>query len=60
MLSPLLSRVPSRLLRRLSTSASSSGVGILACELYVPSRYVTQTKLETADGVSAGKYTIGA
>jgi hypothetical protein len=34
-------------------------VGILAMEMYVPQRYVAQDKLEAADGVSAGKYTIG-
>ena len=34
-------------------------VGILAMELYVPSYCVDQTVLETYDGASAGKYTIG-
>ena len=36
-----------------------SSVGILACELYIPSLYVDQSALETYDGVSKGKYTIG-
>lgn len=34
-------------------------VGILALELVVPSRYVNQKDLESHDGVSKGKYTIG-
>lgn len=34
-------------------------VGILAMETYVPTRYVCQKELEAADGVGAGKYTIG-
>jgi hydroxymethylglutaryl-CoA synthase len=34
-------------------------VGILAMEIYFPSQYVDQSKLETFDGVPAGKYTIG-
>ncbi len=34
-------------------------VGIVAMELYFPSAYVDQTQLESFDGVSAGKYTIG-
>ncbi|XP_044263580.1 hydroxymethylglutaryl-CoA synthase 1 [Tribolium madens] len=34
-------------------------VGIHALELYFPSQYVDQTDLETHDGASAGKYTIG-
>ena len=34
-------------------------VGIIAIEVYFPSTYVDQTKLETYDGVSQGKYTIG-
>ncbi|EFA06304.1 hydroxymethylglutaryl-CoA synthase 1 [Tribolium castaneum] len=34
-------------------------VGIHALELYFPSQYVDQTELETFDGASAGKYTIG-
>ena len=36
-----------------------SSVGILACELYIPSLYVDQSALETYDHVSKGKYTIG-
>ncbi|KAK1981975.1 hydroxymethylglutaryl-CoA synthase [Colletotrichum cereale] len=34
-------------------------IGIKAIEIYFPSQYVEQTELETFDGVSAGKYTIG-
>ena len=34
-------------------------VGIVAMEIYFPYTYVEQTELETFDGVSAGKYTIG-
>jgi len=34
-------------------------VGIVNMEVYFPSQYVDQTELETHDGVSAGKYTIG-
>ena len=45
--------------RPLSSSSRPADVGILAAELYIPQRYVAQAKLEAADGVSAGKYTIG-
>merc|ERR1712241_1025879 len=34
-------------------------VGILAMDIYFPHQYVDQAELETHDGVSAGKYTIG-
>ncbi|KAL4236069.1 Hydroxymethylglutaryl-CoA synthase [Mactra antiquata] len=34
-------------------------VGIVAMEVYFPSQYVDQKELESFDGVSAGKYTIG-
>jgi hydroxymethylglutaryl-CoA synthase len=34
-------------------------VGILAMESYVSDRCVSQEALEKADGVSAGKYTVG-
>jgi len=34
-------------------------VGIRAIEILFPSQYVDQTELETFDGASAGKYTIG-
>ncbi len=34
-------------------------VGILAIELYIPSQFVCQEKLEEFDNVSKGKYTIG-
>ncbi len=41
-------------------TAGASNVGILAMDSYISGRYVDQAKLETADGVSAGKYTVGA
>lgn len=34
-------------------------VGILAMEVYTPSTFISQSKLETHTGVSPGKYTIG-
>lgn len=34
-------------------------VGILAMEVYTPRTYVSQSKLESYNGVSPGKYTIG-
>ena len=34
-------------------------VGIVAIEIYFPYQYVDQAQLETFDGVSTGKYTIG-
>lgn len=37
----------------------TENVGILAMEMYFPSQYVDQSELETYDGVSQGKYTIG-
>lgn len=37
----------------------ANDVGILAMEAYVPSRFVSQTELEAADGVGHGKYTVG-
>lgn len=40
-------------------SDSSNNVGILAIDVYFPSTFVKQDELETANGVSAGKYTIG-
>ena len=40
-------------------SQRPSSVGILACELYIPSLYVDQSALEDYDQVSKGKYTIG-
>ncbi len=38
---------------------SPKNVGILALEVYTPSTYVTQAKLEEYSGVSQGRYTIG-
>lgn len=43
-----------------ATPARAQNVGIVAMESYVANRYVSQEALEKADGVSAGKYTIGA
>lgn len=43
-----------------ASSARPSGVGILAMETYMSSRFVAQEALEKFDGVSAGKYTVGA
>lgn len=40
-------------------SSWPENVGIHAIELIFPSQYVDQTELESYDGVSAGKYTIG-
>ena len=34
-------------------------VGIVNMEVYFPSQYVEQSELETFDGASTGKYTIG-
>jgi hydroxymethylglutaryl-CoA synthase len=51
-----------------ATAAAAAGAGaapaarhagILAAEFYVPGRFVSQTKLEAFDKVSAGKYTVG-
>lgn len=38
---------------------SEKNVGILAIEVYTPSSFVSQTKLEEHYGVAPGKYTIG-
>ena len=45
----------------LSTSLSDQAkhVGILALEVYTPSTYVSQKKLEEHYGVSPGKFTLG-
>lgn len=45
--------------RTFASSGSAKDIGILAMEMYVPQRYVSQEKLETFDKVSAGKYTVG-
>ena len=34
-------------------------VGIVAMDIYFPAQFVEQSELETHDGVSAGKYTVG-
>ncbi|CAM9833453.1 unnamed protein product [Choristocarpus tenellus] len=36
-----------------------ANVGILAADVYFPSTYVAQADLEVANGVAAGKYTVG-
>lgn len=41
------------------SSHKAHNVGVLALETYIPSRFVSQTELEKADGISAGKYTVG-
>ncbi|KAI9473269.1 3-hydroxy-3-methylglutaryl coenzyme A synthase [Coemansia sp. RSA 989] len=40
-------------------STRAENVGIIAMDVYFPSRYVDQAELEQHDGVSTGKYTIG-
>ena len=40
-------------------ASKADTVGILAMEFYAPQRFVSQEKLEAADGVSKGKYTVG-
>lgn len=39
--------------------AAAQNVGIKAIQYYIPGQYVSQTDLESFDGVSQGKYTIG-
>lgn len=41
------------------TSAEEKNVGIMAIEVYAPSTFVLQSKLEEHYGVAQGKYTIG-
>lgn len=43
----------------MSAPVDDRHVGILALEVYFPSTYISQVELEQANGVSAGKYTIG-
>jgi hydroxymethylglutaryl-CoA synthase len=40
-------------------SATDKNVGILAIEVYTPSTYISQAKLEEHSRVAPGKYTIG-
>ena len=40
-------------------SETSKNVGILAIEVYTPSTFVLQSKLEEHYGVPQGKYTVG-
>lgn len=42
-----------------SSDPNEKHVGILAVEVYTPSTYISQSKLEEHTGVPAGKYTIG-
>jgi len=42
-----------------ASSAWPNDVGILAMDIYFPAQYVDQAELESHDGVSSGKYTIG-
>ena len=42
-----------------AASHKAHNVGVLALETYIPSRFVSQSELEKADGISAGKYTQG-
>ena len=41
------------------SSAAEKNVGILGIEVYTPSSFVVQSKLEEHYGVAQGKYTIG-
>ena len=43
----------------MATGRWPENVGILGMEVYFPSTYVCQEKLEAFDGVGQGKYTIG-
>lgn len=58
---PQIAKNPLRVAsRHLSSSSSLRDLpGILAMDVYFPHRCVAQSELETADGVGAGKYTIG-
>jgi len=42
-----------------STTSSNKHVGILALEVYTPSTYISQSKLEEHCGVPPGKFTVG-
>jgi len=42
-----------------TSKMSEKNVGILAIEVYTPSTFVLQSKLEEHYGVAQGKYTIG-
>ena len=53
-------KISSGAARGFANNARAPGVGILAMEAYVPSRFVAQSALEEADGIAKGKYTIGA
>ena len=51
--------MPVTRLSTLSEGEWPEDVGILALEVYIPSTCVNQTDLETFDGASSGKYTVG-
>ena len=57
---PFSSSPAVRAVARLGAGARPANVGILAMETYIAGRYIAQETLEAADGVSAGKYTVGA
>jgi len=42
-----------------STTSSNKHVEILALEVYTPSTYISQSKLEEHCGVPPGKFTVG-
>ena len=42
-----------------SATPSNQDIGIINMEIYFPSHFVEQSELETHDGASTGKYTIG-
>lgn len=42
-----------------NSDSKQKNVGILAMEVYTPSTYITQERLEEHSGVSKGKFTIG-
>lgn len=56
---PGATQAPARSFSVSSVTQQAQNVGILAMEFYTPQRYVSQEKLEAADGVSKGKYTVG-
>ena len=51
--------MPSHTSMEVNSGKWPQDVGLLAMEVYFPSSYVDQSQLETFDGVSSGKYTIG-
>ena len=43
----------------MTDSSTNKHVGILALEVYAPSTFISQTKLEEHCGVPPGKFTLG-